>query len=200
MQNMKLLEDLETGKYLELGKDFLYGGVGILVSKIKLDFPLPMYLFNAVKSDYDWLNNAQTQPVNISDIATFETIRDLIPEPLKTPCEKTGAVVYGGRYVLMNEIDVWVYNNDLQPKKIKTGDVIKEQTSYLDRKYTVINVSDFFLDTTEGIKTTHKLGKKTFSKYDFFAIEKNFGNIFEEYSKQLRNEPNKFDELIELLK
>ena len=100
----------------------------------------------------------------------------------------------------MNEIDVWVYNNDLQPKKIKTGDVIKEQTSYLDRKYTVINVSDFFLDTTEGIKTTHKLGKKTFSKYDFFAIEKNFGNIFEEYSKQLRNEPNKFNELIELLK
>ena len=98
---MKLL-DLQTGKYLELGKDWLYGGVGILVSKIKLDFALPMYLFNAVKSDYDWLNNAQTQPVNISDIATFETIRGLIQEPLKTLCEQTGAVVYGGRYVLLH--------------------------------------------------------------------------------------------------
>ena len=168
MQNMKLI-DLETGQYLELEEDWLYGGRAIHILS---------------KNSTGYYYYRQSEP----------------PEPLKTPCEKTGAVVYGGRYVLMNEIDVWVYNNDLQPKKIKTGDVIKEQTSYLDRKYTVINVSDFFLDTTEGIKTTHKLGKKTFSKYDFFAIEKNFGNIFEEYPKQLRNEPNKFNELIELLK
>jgi len=199
MQNMKLL-DLQTGKYLELGKDFLYGGVGILVSKIKLDFPLPMYLFNAVKSDYDWLNNAQTQPVNISDIATFETIRDLIQEPLKTLCEKTGAVVYGGRYVLLNEIDVWVYNNDLEPQKIKTGDIVKEKTSYMYNNRLLINVADFFLDTTENIKTTHKIGKKTFSKFDFFAIENILGNIFEEHSKELRNEPNKFEKLMELIK
>jgi hypothetical protein len=178
MQNMKLL-DLETGKYLELGEDWLYGGEYI----VKKDEGVNTNIYLAIREGFD-TQHFISEP----------------PQPIKTLCEKTGAVVYGGRYVLMNEIDVWVYNNDLQPKKIKTGDVIKEQTSYLDRKYTVINVSDFFLDTTEGIKTTHKLGKKTFSKYDFFAIEKNFGNIFEEYSKQLRNEPNKFEELMKLIK
>jgi hypothetical protein len=178
MQNMKLL-DLETGKYLELGEDWLYGGEYI----VKKDEGVNTNIYLAIREGFD-TQHFISEP----------------PQPIKTFCEKTGAVVYGGRYVLMNEIDVWVYNNDLQPKKIKTGDVIKEQTSYLDRKYTVINVSDFFLDTTEGIKTTHKLGKKTFSKYDFFAIEKNFGNIFEEYSKQLRNELNKFEELMKLIK
>ena len=184
MQNMKLL-DLETGKYLELGNnDFLYGGKYVIILGQEKTVNIMLYK--------DW-----------GKVLQYDKQQDIKPHAnpiINEIAERVGAVVYGGRYVLMNEIDVWVYNNDLQPKKIKTGDVIKEQTSYLDRKYTVINVSDFFLDTTEGIKTTHKLGKKTFSKYDFFAIEKNFGNIFEEYSKQLRNEPNKFDELIELIK
>ena len=184
---MKLL-DLQTGKYLELFKDYAYCGNAILFHGFDDDC-LPTFtngFENMINQDWACCGEIcyKTEP----------------QEPLKTLCEKTGAVVYGGRYVLINEIDVWVYNNDLQPKKIQTGDVIKEKTSHLYTIHTLINVSDFFLDTTENLKTTHKIGKKAFNKFDFFAIENIIGNVFEEYSKQLRNEPNKFEELMELIK
>lgn len=179
MQNMKLL-DLQTGKYLELGKDWLYGGEYIVINTCKIGY-----------SVYEAIQHKDSEKFFKYDKDCLFT--DELNEPLKTLCEKTGAVVYGGRYVLLNEIDVWVYNNDLEPQKIKTGDIVKEKTSYMYNNRLLINVADFFLDTTENIKTTHKIGKKTFSKFDFFAIENILGNIFEEYSKQLRNEPNKFN-------
>ena len=196
MPNMKLL-DLQTGKYLELGKDWLYGGVGILVSKIKLDFPLPMYLFNAVKSDYDWLNNAQTQPVNISDIATFETIRDLIQEPLKTLCEKTGAVVYGGRYVLME------FKQYCDEELRKIVDIVTDGLCICDRVWDAWNVGtmsrDDFRQFNDGHCEEDSNGKvddlKNAINKQYIVVE-----IFEEYSKQLRNEPNKFEELKEYMK
>ena len=230
MQNMKLL-DLQTGKYLELGKDFYYGGDTITCPPVKsfitkgtgqcLDIyadNVDMYDINEIidgstdddikcgTSEFEITLKSNNQkfvgvPVgNIDDRFNRIFYKTEPQEPLKTLCEKTDAVVYGGRYVLLNEIDVWVYNNDLPPKKIQTGDVIKQRTSYVHTKHNLINVLDFFLDTSENIKTTHKIGKKTFSKFDFFAIDKILGNPFEEYSKQLRNEPNKFEELMELIK
>ena len=184
MKNIKLY-DLQEGKYLELGKDFLYGGVGILVSKIKLDFPLPMYLFNAVKSDYDWLNNAQTQPVNISDIATFETIRGLIQEPLKTLCEKTGAVVYGGRYVLLN--------NE------KCGNIYCEQNKWGTVHYLNKNIYSFMPCLEFNLENDKKQTVARFFSLDN-CQDNVIGNIFEEYSKSLRGEENELNKLMELFK
>ena len=174
MQNIKLL-DLQTGKYLELGQDWLYGGEYIRM--LKYD--------NRYIPDDHIISEPQ--------------------EPLKTLCEKTGAViffgakwcsdnlgkVYGGRYVL------------LQFANNKTvGDVIKHnpkrtQFDQLPKMYhTNKEVCEIL---SKDVVLCEEMGYS--SEYvDPDYHSKIIGNIFEEYSKQLRNEPNKFEELMELIK
>ena len=178
MQNMKLL-DLQEGKYLELGeRGFFYGGDTITCPPIKsfiikgTDRCFDIYADDIDMYDIRKLNNANTDnDVNSGSARIFEitfksnnqkfvgvpvsNIDDRFnrlfyktepQEPLKTLCEKTGAVVYGGRYVLFISNERDSYNN-------WCGDLM-------------------------------------------ISCEE----LFEEYSKQLRNEPNKFEELTELIK
>ena len=85
MQNMKLL-DLQTGKYLELGKHWLYGEKYI-------------YVFYGRDEGYDDERDGngyyKSEP----------------QEPLKTLCEEMNAVVYRDRYVLFELGECDDYNS-----------------------------------------------------------------------------------------
>ena len=105
-------------------------------------------------------------------------------------CEKTGAVVYGGRYVLMNEI---FYIEGIEHKY---GDVFR---FYINKRgdymvdYRAINCQALNCKFDKDGKII-KLGNTNIVKIEYI------GSPFEEYSKQFRNEPNKFDELKAFLK
>ena len=163
---MKLL-DLQTGKYLELGNDWWYGGnhIDVYLCKNKPD----------VDEDGETVLRTHKITPSISEPQ----------EPLKTICEKTGAVVYGGRYVLFENKEC----GNIYCEKNKWGTVY-----YLNKDiYSFIPCPEFNLENDK---------KQTVAR--FFSLDNCqdnvIGNIFEEYSKQLRNEPNKFKELIKLVK
>jgi len=195
---MKLL-DLQTGKDdFELGKDWLYGGNVIFkIKKTGGTIVSDIELFNTqiISEQYD---NAlhKTEP----------------QEPLKTPCEKTGAVVYGGRYVLLMSFE---YQN----KEIKVGDIITAKTITTSKDSISMkqhaNQIVCFRGNTAFEHSGYNMGfvicenlkcfgingfwKHRAFDYEERKLEINF-NLFEEYSKQLRNKPNKFEELMELVK
>ena len=214
MQNIKLL-DLQTGKYLELGeRGFFYGGDTITCPPIESfiikgsDRCLNIYADNVHKYDICELNNVNIDdgikcltsafeitlksnnqkfvgvPVsNIDDRFNRLFYKTEPQEPLKTLCEKTGAVVYGGRYVLLeNE---------------KCGNIYCEKNKWGTVYYLNKNIYSF-IPCLEFNPQNDK--KQTVAR--FFSLDNCqddlIGNIFEEYSKQLRNEPNKFEELINL--
>lgn len=173
-ENMKLL-DLEIGKYLELGKYWLYGGNYIII------YP-QTYIFS---KDFDIVSLSEPQ------------------EPLKTLCEKTGAVVYGERYVLLNGFKV-PESNKYDKDHYFIGDVASVCVNAYDKadEYRLM-----ILASCESVLLRwYEIHK--FKKQGHFCITSEidtdysdwFENIFEEYSKQLRNEPNKFDELKEHFK
>ena len=196
-ENMKLL-DLQIGKYLELGeKGFFYGGKTITCPPTK-SFDIQnvgdmiLHIYADTEKDYDIKclddslcplfeitlksNNQKLigREVGHIDMRFNRVIKQTEPPlELKEICEKTGAVVYGDRYVLLeNEECGNVYSFSWKP------------------------FVDYFVD--------FKNAEGNFSHSTTF-YEKNFnsrllGNIFEEYSKQLRNEPNKFDELKQYFK
>ena len=168
-ENMKLL-DLQTGKYLELGKEWLYGGNRIII--------YPQTFYEALKKSHIFSKGF--------DIVSLSEPQ----EPLKTLCEKTGAVIYGGRYVLLSsEQDTSIHDDN---HCYKNGDVVRggyvaictAETHYSYHQ-NVLDIPNFQDSCEAGF---------LWSKYEIL------GNIFEEYSKQLRNEPNKFDELKEHFK
>lgn len=208
-QNIKRLSDLQTGKYLELGKEWVYGGKDIYVIPThylrisKTDHVVKLYYDDKVEiincelpDEYKVVNGigrlyAKGQfskyiiNGNEYDMGYFTEVNSLTPindakkceksEPLlklKEICEKVGAVVYGGRYVLFLDPEI--------------GSVYKIKNEYRGEE---------FID--------YKCKNGDFSSgYNIYNndIITFLGNIFEEYSKQLRNELNKFDELKELLK
>lgn len=113
------------------------------------------------------------------------------PLKLKESCEETGAVVYGARYVLMTKN----YN-------IQIGDLWKNSNYY--------NILVACINYKNNIHFKHNISGGSKSAFEQIKNDNNdnlivrcsqnensefLGNIFEEYSKQLRNEPNKFDEL-----
>lgn len=131
------------------------------------------------------------------------------PLKLKEICEETGAVVYGGRYVLMQSI---LYEGQDEFNTIQgfVGDIAitsigeflmlcygkKSQYCNIQKFHTKTKFSQvYFYDSNDGVemllrcKIGHNLLVNGMVKNEYK------GNIFEEYSKQLRNEPNKFDEL-----
>ena len=175
-ENMKLL-DLQTGKYLELGKDWLYGGKWII-------------LMSCHRKHYTTIDEyfIESNSINITNT------RWLKSEPqgiLKTLCDETGAVVYGDRYVLLN------FSNN------KTvGDVIKHnpkctQFDQLPKMYHTNK--EIYEILTKACVLCEEMG------YSSEYVDPNYhceitGNHFEEYSKQLRKEENKFEELMEKIK
>jgi len=108
--------------------------------------------------------------------------------------EKVGAVIYGGRYVLLSsEQDTSIHDDN---HCYKNGDVVRSghghgyvaictASTHYSYHQNVLDIPNFQDSCEAGF---------LWSKYEIL------GNIFEEYSKQLRNELNKFDELIEKLK
>lgn len=195
-ENMKLL-DLQTGKYLEFGEEgFFYGGKTITcpptksfdIQNVKRDMTLHIYA--DTEKDYD-IKRLDDSLCPLFEITCKPNNQKLIgseighidmrfnrfieqtepPLELKEICEKVGAVVYGGRYVLIeNEY---------------CGDVlfVKDRFDYWNEFYSVCK--------SDGTLTNQRLGD---------WITKVIGNLFEEYSKQLRKEESKFDELMEKLK
>ena len=152
-ENMKLL-DLQTGKYLELGKDFYYGGDHIVVNKCNVGYQI-----------YEAIQRKDSERLSIDNKDCPFAAEP--PLELKEICEKVGAVVYGGRYVLFLDQEM--------------GSVYNIKNEYRGEE---------FID--------YKCKNGDFSSgYNIYnnVIITFLGNPFEEYSKQLRNEPNKFDEL-----
>lgn len=197
-QNMELL-DLQTGKYLELGeKGFFYGGKTITCPPTKsfdiqnVDRDMTLHIYADTEKDYDikCLDDSHSPLFEITlksnnkkligrevrhiDMRFNRVIEQTEPPlELKEVCEKVGAVVYGDRYVLLENEEC--------------GNVYS---------FSWKSFVDYFVD--------FKNAEGNFSQSTTF-YEQNFnsrllGNIFEEYSKQLRNEPNKFDELKQYFK
>ena len=128
---MKLL-DLHTGNYLELGKDFYYGVGNVFLTNLCDG----MFFIDMIEKKDFIQAKPHTDPI-VNRLA-----------------EKVGAVVYGGRYVLLQKHQAY---------------------------YTI----------TEKNDGTFMIGNISPAKKQY--------HIFEEYSKQLRNEPNKFEELYNLI-
>jgi hypothetical protein len=193
MKNMKLL-DLKTGKYLELDKDFWFGGNVIILFENLKRSTNTYSLLDEVNACARFIKQPHTDPI-VNEIAGT-----------------VGVVVYGGRYVLMMSFE---YQN----KEIKVGDIITAQTittskdSISMKQYA--NQIVCFRGNTAFEHSGYNMGfvicenlkcfgingfwKHRAFDYEERKLEINF-NFFEEYSRQLRNEPNKFDELKELLK
>ena len=243
-ENMKLL-DLQTGKYLELGKDWHYCGNRIyLVGRLKecitsfneflrsqmkildkykeidgqgnISYELA---FKIATSDDECLNNAVDAQVDSGYVEKSE------PQGiLKTLCDKTGAVVYGDRYVLssgkstqiveryrfnttghrvlreycLNYIkDTVIYitpESDLIEDVIISTKILK--TYELDRNYD----ANAEIRQGEDKRWYNYLGERNIENVNETVKEIVISSLFEEYSKQLRNEENKFEELMEKLK
>ncbi len=215
---MKLF-DIETGKYLELGTDWLYGGNGILLIDImqkELNESLEIAIANAMQGNEHALYQYSYGKMKTEPQGT-----------LKTLCDLTGAVVYGERYVLMkcekydiglhydlpneNELDWYGYDVIERGINTKEYDVIKNFT---------FTIGDVFLKYDEydivsiGHSSTHYSYHQSLRCRRFedrccaglvrTVIEGNdceyVCNIFEEYSKSLCNEENKLEEIMNLIK
>ena len=162
--NMKLL-DLQTGKYLELGKDWLYGERGICI--------FPQTFFEALQKLFIFANNFFT---HIKQPHTNLIINQV--------AEKVGAVIYGGRYVLMFEDS--------------NGDVFCEKTNFGTVYYISKNQYRFF-----PIKDFNENNDIAATVDRFFMLNKapqyKISNIFEEFVKKEHGLENKFDELYNLI-
>jgi hypothetical protein len=96
---------------------------------------------------------------------------------LKTLCDKTGSVIYGDSYVLIEDLGFFDEFDEVQNESAKTGDIFCSYESVV-----------LFLSNGK----LKDVGCKCYLA--------GFYNLFEEYSKQLHNEENKFDKLMEKLK
>ena len=159
---MKLL-DLQTGKYLELGKDWLYGGICRV--KINMNFYLD--------DDNNQLKDHKGKSWKLLDEYAFTGVNKSEPQGmLKTLCDKTGAVIYGDRYAFLGNEEC--------------GNVF----SFLWK-----SLVDWFFDFQNSEGNFSRIKKSFGEKFESRFL----GNLFEEYSKQLRKEENKFEELMEKL-
>lgn len=179
---MKLL-DLQRGKYLELGKEWGYFGEYITLiqihTKTLIGTPYTRPLSPTHAPDYPTIQVEEI--LNESKVCIYNHTNPIINQV----AGKVGAVVYGGRYVLLeNE---------------KCGNIYCEKNKWGTVYYLNKNIYSF-IPCLEFNPQNDK--KQTVAR--FFSLDNCqddlIGNIFEEYSKQFRNEPNKFEELQELIK
>lgn len=169
---MKLL-DLQTLKYPELEKNWGYFGNKILIisnedEELSIQEWLDAIEYDEIeKHDYDMLDiEPHTNPI-INKLA-----------------EEIGAVIYGGRYVLVFEDN----NGDIFCEKTNFGTVY-----YISKnQYRFLPVKDFNEknDITATVDRFFMLNK---------APQHKIGNIFEEFAKKEQGLENKFDELYYLI-
>jgi hypothetical protein len=202
---MKLL-DLQTGKYLEIGENWGYFGNKILIisnedEELSVQGWLDAIEYDEIeKHDYDMLDiKHHTNPI-INEIA-----------------EKVGAVIYGGRYVLLyttnekiiianSEYDYenWNDENDKlgfdggEPRIWKTftiGDVYKKDEkdigicikSFCSTYYSYHNDVIHIEEFDDKCEAGIAMTVNSNTEY--------LGNIFEEFAKKEQGLENKFDEL-----
>jgi hypothetical protein len=128
------------------------------------------------------------------------------PLELKEICEKVGAVVYGKRYVLLHcetwttqdKVSVELMHGHIFRRKVKNLKYYEDTPIFLIDKETLLKLSGIKDDYITYSFETSCYSRQFLSTTLLKSLFK--GNIFEEYSKQLRKEENKFDELKELLK
>ena len=215
--NMKLL-DLQTGKYLELYKDWLDGGDRI-------------HIFSDSKSELTNDKTSINEAIHIGFYADCSYIEACFlsepPLPLKPICEKVGAVVYGGRYVLLkildnvgNEICIGNIYKDVYKSSITyfilcygfcnphydTNNRLEKPIDFAQRFYKITNFASYGW-------YFHKIWNndylETYANYigffqkDFTDRHPNdniyYANIFEEFAKKEQGLENKFDELNKLI-
>ena len=160
MQNMKLY-DLHTGKYLELGTEWGYYGEYIII----------------MKKPYKLYSSSESALVESSCDRYAFKIQPHTDQLINEIAEKVGAVVYGNRYVLLeNE---------------KCGNIYCEQNKWGTVYYLNKNIYSF-IPCPEFNPQNDK--KQTVAR--FFSLDNCqddlIGNIFKS--------PNKFEELKELMK
>jgi len=210
---MKLF-DIETGKYLELGTDWLYGNEWIGLN-LGGGIPLDVKEWASVSYGndlYGW-HGFIGQAIKTKPTGT-----------LKTLCDLTGAVVYGNRYVLTNgksgQIveryrfnarghrdlseycldyikDTIIYTtpeSDLMKDIVISTEIIKSYE--LDRGYNCENEARQNNDK----RWYNYCGERTVEDVNEIEKEIVISTVFEEYSKSLRNEENKLEEIINLIK
>jgi len=178
MEEMKLF-DIETRKYLELGKEWLYGGNGILLIDImqkEINESLEIAIVNAMQG-----NEHTLYQYSYGQMKTHPT------GTLKTLCDLTGAVVYGGRYVL---------NPHYATMRAVIVDGGEYGKIYRIESLYKCKIQNYVISGDEYLKYRPEL-VYTESGYTEFYI---YGNPFEEYSKSLRNEENKLEEILNLIK
>jgi hypothetical protein len=236
-QNMKLL-DLQTGEYLELGKEgFFYGGKTITCPPTKsfdiqnVDRDMTLHIYADTEKDYDikCLDDSHSPLFEITlksnnqkligrevghiDMRFNRVIKQTEPPlELKEICKKVGAVVYGGRYILerntMCEYNI-IYKityadciiaqipRNFEYDQHIGSDVIKSEPQYFSDKF-ICKEKDYL----QTIKRLHKIEDDT--RIEILQVNNRNNrrevDILKEYLKQLRNEPNKFDELKQYLK
>lgn len=204
---MKLL-NLQTGKYLELDKDFWFGGnVIILLENLKRSANT-YSLLDEVNACARFTKQPHANPI-VNKIA-----------------EKVGAVIYGGRYVLiygkigniveqyrfhvtgcrnLNEYSL-LYIKDTIMHTTPESDLMKDIfiSTKTVKRYELDKEYDYRKEDrhVDDKRWYNSLGERSIDDFDINDEVKEviIGNIFEEYSKQLRNEPNKFEESKELIK
>jgi hypothetical protein len=176
MQEMKLL-DIETSKYLELGKDFFYGGKCI---SCFYDSVNELHTVDDFKNAIEQGFYADCNYIKVEEISEPQ-------EPLKTLCDLTGAVVYGGRYVL---------NPHYATMRAVIVDGGEYGKIYRIESLYKCKIQNYVISGDEYLKYRPEL-VYTESGYTEFYI---YGNPFEEYSKSLRNEENKLEEILNLIK
>ncbi len=131
-QNMKLL-DLQTGKYLKLGKDFYYGGDSIylierleqclkshnkwLVSLISIALKC-IHSSNQRNISYELAQKVVDNQEITEDIVVNSQSQSGVITKSETPVIHGNECVYGGRYVLMSEIDCDIKGNIYKNKDL----------------------------------------------------------------------------------
>jgi hypothetical protein len=226
---MKLF-DIETRRYetdfaVAGNKEFIMPNLSTREEGINKMYQFYIKQYGADSRYWDW-----TVWRSIADGSRYGEHKEYKTEPqgtLKTFCDLTGAVVYGGRYVLMkcekydiglhydlpneNELDWYGYDVIERGINTKEYDVIKNFTFTIGDvflkydKYDIVSI---------GHSSTHYSYHQSLRCRRFedrccaglvrTVIEGNdceyVCNIFEEYSKSLCNEENKLEEIINLIK
>lgn len=175
---MKLL-DLETGKYLKIGKNWLYGREFILLN-----------LGSSIEC-----NIKEWGSVSYGDNAYgwHGFIGQEMEKPHVNPIinklsEKVGAVIYGGRYVLLNEIPN-------KYEEVFTGDVIMPELNQSRYSGCYMDWKCFIADFYSFEENIYYAAGHHISYWRFYID----CNIFEEFAKKEQGLENKFDKLLELI-
>jgi hypothetical protein len=124
-------------------------------------------------------------------------------------CELTGAKMYGD-YVVLREKKCYAPNKELEAVFVKDGDILRlpsfnnlgqSQTIIVNTEYIIQpnKQLELYSEGTQYVRGRSYRGEK-YNEYFYPKQEQHrLGNIFQEYSKFLRGEENKFEEVKKIL-